>query len=151
MRNQAVPSACGVSRVPEDNVKTVEMKHMSLKPTSFQIALAIGAFASFFIATAEAQRYNGRCGQPPREPNCVSKRNPSDRQVRKCQDALKDFGRKVESHSRCLDSESRGVEREFEKVQLELQALRNRQYEMSTAVHDAQEKLSCNASGKNFC
>ena len=78
-----------------------------------QTALYLLIFSGLFATSAEAQRYNGRCGQPPREPFCVTKRNPDDRQIQNCQSDLRNYGRDVENYSRCLNNEGRRAEKDL--------------------------------------
>lgn len=132
-------------------IKMVEMMRKPLKIISFQSALAIGAFMSIFVTAAEAQRYNGRCGQPPREPFCVTKRNLDDRQIQDCQGDLRNYGRNVENFNRCLSNEGRRAEKDLRRMQKDLQSIQAMQQRMSSAIRDAQSKLSCNASGRGFC
>jgi|GEM_PF-3000748 len=129
-----------------------EMMRKTFKLTSLNTALLLGLSGSlFFSIAAEAQRYNGRCGQPPREPSCVTQRNLDDRQLQNCQSELRYYGRNVENYDRCLNNESRRAEKDLQRLQKDLQSIQGMQQKMSSAIRDAQNKLSCSASGRSYC
>lgn len=121
------------------------------KPLSLPILTSTIIFSTLAITAAEAQRYRGRCGSPPREPHCISNRNMDERRIQDCQRQLQDYGRNVDRFAKCLNNEGRQKEREAQRLADEVQSIRAAQQAMASATRDANRKFSCALSGKSYC